>query len=84
MLLALPDDRLLTSKKHGFIASEFNKRGRSSGEGARFARLLNRLAELRPKARYTDGNPGLAADEVRGLVTEAEILFERARQDGAR
>jgi uncharacterized protein (UPF0332 family) len=84
MLLSLPDKRLLTSKKHGVIAAEFNKRARCSDETASFARLLNRLSELRPKARYADGDQRISAEEVAGLLTVAETLYQRAQQEAVR
>ncbi|MCK6564689.1 MAG: HEPN domain-containing protein [Dehalococcoidia bacterium] len=84
MLLSLPDERLLRSKKHGFIASEFNKRGRWSQDVAAFTGLLNRLTELRPRARYTDADPGIGAQEVADLLTLAESLYRQAQQEGER
>ncbi|MBE7519269.1 MAG: HEPN domain-containing protein [Thermoflexaceae bacterium] len=84
MLLPLPDERLLRSKKHGFIASEFNKRGRWSQDVAAFTGLLNRLTELRPRARYTDADPGIGAPEVADLLALAESLYRQAQREAER
>jgi HEPN domain-containing protein len=82
ILLSMPDDRVLTSKSHGFISSELNKRGRWSEENRRFAKLLNRLTDLRPKSRYDDAGPEVTGELLGEFMEVTKEMVERARLEG--
>jgi hypothetical protein len=63
-LLTLPDENILRSKKHGYIASQYNWWGKMGNTDPRYVKLLNRLWSLRGSARYLDKDFALSAVEA--------------------
>jgi hypothetical protein len=75
-LMIHPDKRILESKSHGFTATRFNLQRRLGNVPAEFVDLLNRLSNLRPRARYGDGNvTSLSLD-----TAEAQMLYDQAKR----
>jgi uncharacterized protein (UPF0332 family) len=74
-LIAFPDERLLKAKRHSLITARFNREASLANVDPAYAKLLNRLWELRHAARYLSGD--FVLDETEGrrmLVTGREML----------
>jgi uncharacterized protein (UPF0332 family) len=70
-LLISPDPAVLTSQKHTFIESRFHQQRRLDNVSDRSARLVKRLAKLRPEARYNFEPVVLTATELDELLNDA-------------
>jgi hypothetical protein len=64
--------KALEAKTHGFIETRFNKQAKIGNVQEGSAKLLNRLAQLRPKTRY-------ALEPVRVASSELERMLDAAR-----
>lgn len=74
-LLALPDDMVVKSKTHSFIASRLNFGSKHGIHYGRYAGLVNRLSELRPAARYLKHPLELTQNEMEEMIATAESMF---------
>jgi uncharacterized protein (UPF0332 family) len=79
-LLMNPDEAILTSKKHDYVASSFNRWGKFGNVDMRFVSLLNRCAQLRLPARYVHRDVTLARDEMNAMLVCAEEMLMQLRQ----
>ena len=75
-LLIMHDSDLLQSRKHGAVASRFNRWGHFGNTDPEFTRLLNRLQGLRDKGRYLHGEFALPADEAQQMLVVAGRLLD--------
>jgi hypothetical protein len=78
-LLMLPDEKILSSKKHDYVASHFNRWGKYGNTDPRYVGLLNQLGRLRSSARYVSGDVNLTATEMSEMLTVAEEMFTKLR-----
>jgi uncharacterized protein (UPF0332 family) len=75
-LLMLPDENVLQSRRHGFVATNFNRHGGRLGNvDPRFVVLFNTLAELWTKARYPDDALGIGKDRIAEWLTTADAML---------
>lgn len=87
-LLAEVDQKALSSKKHNYLVSKLNLLGHHQRTERRWAVLLNRLTELRPQARYLEGDLELGTDEAKQMLADAKDMlaflssYARVRQIG--
>jgi HEPN domain-containing protein len=90
LLIWLPDRSLLDSKTHRSIKVRFNALRKHDNVDGRFVELLNRLTQLRERARYLSGEVALTEGEMDAMLAIAEEMCEalvkstprRARIDG--
>jgi HEPN domain-containing protein len=78
-LLLHPDARLLTSRAHAFMRSEYNRFGHHGNTEPRFVQLFNRLFELRNPARYSIEPFQVENSEADEMLRVAEEMHEAAR-----
>lgn len=78
MMSLLVDEEPRVRSRHGRRTAWFAQWTRLGNSPREFHLLLSRLAELRPAARYGDGDP-LPLEEVRSLLTEVRDLLDHAR-----
>jgi hypothetical protein len=71
-LLCVPEVKALQAKTHGFIETRFNRQAKLGNVAPTSAKLLNRLAQLRPKTRY-------ALEPMRVASLELQRMLEAAR-----
>jgi hypothetical protein len=86
-LLTTGDQRVLESKTHGFIETGFNRQAKIGNVDAGAAKLLNRLARLRPKTRYALEPHRVASSELEWMLADARTMregIERRRPKRAR
>jgi len=76
MLIWQPDRSLLDSKTHRYIKGRFNREGKLSNVDGRFVDLLNRLANLRERARYLAGTFALSDAEMSQMLTVATEMHD--------
>jgi uncharacterized protein (UPF0332 family) len=76
ILLISLDENLLKSKKHTYISSKFNLRGKWGHTDPQYVKLLNRLQDLRGSARYLDKDFSLSTQEASNMLSTAEDMFE--------
>lgn len=76
-LVLHPDNEILVSRNHGFLRARFNRHSKGDDAEQRFARLLNRLDELRNPARYSLSQLSLSSDEARSLIDDADAMLAR-------
>jgi HEPN domain-containing protein len=74
-LLLHPDNEILTSRKHGFLRRRYNLHSHRGGTEQRFARLLNRLDELRNPARYSSAPLLASAGEADALLEDCDAML---------
>jgi hypothetical protein len=82
LLIWMPDERLLTSRKHGLIHDRFNYEGKMENLDPRFPKLLNQLIALRRPARYLARDfslTGDAMDEMLAVAEEMHSALEASR-----
>jgi HEPN domain-containing protein len=79
-LMIHPDERVLTNKKHDFVRTEINRYRKHGNIPAPFTRLLNRLTELRPSARYSDAPFLVDHDVARRMSWTARRFFKHVDQ----
>jgi uncharacterized protein (UPF0332 family) len=70
----------LAARKHGGVASPYNLWARLGNTDPDFARLLNRLNDLRPAARYLNSDFALDAAQAQQLLTDLEAMAEHVRR----
>ena len=75
-LMMHPDRQVLDTKSHGFIATRFNLQGKLGNVPADFVALLNRLTDLRPKARYGRKPLSAGTDEISTLCKQARAMLD--------
>jgi len=77
-LLMLPDERVLSRTRHGFVATHFNLHGGKNGNiDSEFVELFNTLSGNWLKARYPDDSLGTSAATVGGwLETTKRMLAD--------
>jgi uncharacterized protein (UPF0332 family) len=75
-LMMRPDKRILKSKKHRFISTQFNFQGKYENVPLQSVQLLNRLSELRPKARYPKEPFSLKKNEAYTLYQQAKHMVK--------
>lgn len=73
-LLLHPDSALLVSRRHGYLRSQYNLHSRHSVD-QRFARLLNRLSDLRNPARYSPTPVVLPEADIRSLLEDGDAML---------
>ncbi len=76
MLIWQPDRSLLDSKTHRYIKGRFNREGKLSNVDSRFVDLLNRLGNLRERARYLAGGFALSDAEMNDMLAVAKEMHE--------
>lgn len=81
-LLSSPEPGILESKTHGFIETRFNRQAKLGNVAAPSARLLNRLAQLRPKTRYALEPLHVSRPELESMLASAHDM--RTEIDGQR
>ncbi len=74
-LLMLPDENMLTTRKHSIVSGKYNWWGRLGNTDPRFVALLNRLWNLRPPARYLRGDLEITESEARSMYAVADEMF---------
>jgi uncharacterized protein (UPF0332 family) len=74
-LLMHPDERLLKSKKHNFVISNYNLQARRGNVDPQFADLLNQLDNLRNLARYPVGSFAIDSTHAHALADRAEDMY---------
>jgi hypothetical protein len=79
-LLMLPDKGILTSKKHDYVASHFNRWGKYGNTDPRYVGLLNQLGRLRSSARYVSGEVKFTAPEMTEMLAVAEEMYSTLRE----
>lgn len=79
-LLPHPDKTLFSSKTHGLVSRKFNRWAKLGNTDQRFADLLNRLGQLRPRARYGLGSLALAEGELEGMLAVAKEMIAQGRE----
>jgi hypothetical protein len=67
-ILALPDAQVLHGKRHGTVASRFNKWAQLGNTDPSYAQLCNELERLRPSARYLRGKFDLPEERARQML----------------
>jgi uncharacterized protein (UPF0332 family) len=67
-LLNHPDERLLVSKRHGYVSSLYNQHVKLGNADERFASALNNLADLRAAARYLRAPMTLTAERAHEIL----------------
>lgn len=73
-LLWLPDAQFVQSRKHKHVAAKFNSWSKLGNIDQKFARLLNKLAQVRQDARYVaKGNDIDCASAKADLLTAEEM-----------
>jgi HEPN domain-containing protein len=76
ILLVVPDKRLVTSRRHGFISARYNIWGGKLGNVPRpFVELLNDLERMRGSARYLDKAFSLDREKAQAMLTTAEEML---------
>ena len=73
-LLTLPDKRVLDSKSHGFIETNFNLQDKFGNVPPASVQLLNRLADIRPKTRYAVDPMKVSQNELRQYLDDAKEM----------
>lgn len=73
-LLLQPDAKAIAATTHGFIQTRFNFQGKMGNVGATSVRLLNRLADLRPKTRYAPKPANVSQQELSKLLEDARQM----------
>jgi len=61
---------------HGFIAAKMNMKVKEAVVGAEYAPLLNRLANMREKARYLEGELALSLQDKSAMVRQVEQFYD--------
>lgn len=79
-MLVVPDARPAEARTHKTLKSLYNQWANIGNTEPRFARLLNRLLELRANARHLAGPLDLSSQEVSNLLVEVGDL--RSRVEG--
>lgn len=83
-LLQLPEPKVLRSKTHGTISSEFNRWARSWPDlHSGFAGVFNRLQDLRGRARYLRGDLALELDKAAEMLTVVEAAYAQTQATAA-
>jgi hypothetical protein len=84
-LLQLPEPKVLRSKTHGTISSEFNRWARSWPDlHSGFAGVFNRLQELRGRARYLGGDLSLELSKAADMLAVIEATYTQIRATAPR
>lgn len=78
-LISLPDEKLLTTRRHGYIQAQFNAASKLDNVDRRFAALLNKLWRLRRPARYLSTDLTLTAEEMDGMLAVAREMLVAVR-----
>jgi hypothetical protein len=73
-LLITPERGVVESKTHGFIETRFNRQAKLGNVTAESARLLNRLAQLRPKTRYALKPVQVPRSELQNMLASAQAM----------
>jgi hypothetical protein len=76
LIWARENQTLLKTKTHPPIKSLFNKQGQKEAIDGRYPALLNRLGQLRERARYLSGGLDLDAGEREEMLTVANEMYE--------
>jgi uncharacterized protein (UPF0332 family) len=75
-LLMLPDERVLSSTRHQFVATHFNLHGGRNGNiDTEFVELFNKLSSNWMKARYPDDSLGISAATVTAWLETAKRML---------
>jgi HEPN domain-containing protein len=90
-LLMLPDERFLTSTRHGFVATRFNLHGGKHGNvDPIFVSLFNELTNEWTAARYPDEPLRVGASKIGEWLKTARVMLDdldqkrpRRRSEGA-
>jgi HEPN domain-containing protein len=77
-ILALPDAQLLKSKKHGAVASRFNRWAQLGNTDLQYAQLRNQLERLRGSARYLRGDFGLDQAQAEEMLSTLQEMRRHA------
>jgi hypothetical protein len=73
----LPDEKILSSKRHDYVASHYNRWGKLGNTDPRYVGLLNQLGRLRSSARYVSGDVTLSVSEMNDMLAVAEEMFSK-------
>ena len=73
-LLLQPDRKAVDATTHGFIQTRFNHQGRLGNVSSSSVKLLNRLADLRPKTRYAPKPANVSQEELAELLQHAREM----------
>jgi uncharacterized protein (UPF0332 family) len=73
-LLCLPGVKALEAKTHGFIETRFNRQAKLGNVQGASAKLLNRVAQLRPKTRYALEPMNVAKSELQQMLEAARAM----------
>jgi len=74
LLIWMPDEKLLKGKSHGRLHERFNYERKMDNVDARFAKLLNDLADLRRPARYLARDLTLSDEQMTEMLAVAEEM----------
>jgi uncharacterized protein (UPF0332 family) len=75
MLSEMGYNTVMTGKTHRSIQAPFNREAQLGNTDKEFVSLLNRLASLRPSARYNDGASNVSEEEAREMLSKAEDML---------
>jgi hypothetical protein len=76
-LIMLPDRKLLESGSHGYLSRRFNLWGKLGNTNPAYVSLLNRLQDLRPAARYLEGDFSLSVSTAEEMLATAREALTR-------
>lgn len=79
IILRLPDEKALKSKKHGYFATALNLWGKLGNVDPKFTELLNTLSEARGSARYLERPLPMDLDGARNRLALAEEMYAMVR-----
>ena len=76
-LLMLPDERVITSTRHGFVATQFNLHGGKHGNvDAAFVSLFNELTNEWTSARYPDESLRVGPTTIQRWLQAARLMLD--------
>ena len=75
ILLLIPDENILTSKKHNYIHKKYNWWGNLGNTDKSYVELLNTLANLRSSARYLNGELSLSKEQMNQMLITANKMY---------
>jgi uncharacterized protein (UPF0332 family) len=78
--ILMADDRIVGARKHSAVQSAYNQWGKYGNVPEDAVKALNRLSNLRHKARYLQGQSDLTVDEAKGMISTIAEMIEDARQ----
>jgi uncharacterized protein (UPF0332 family) len=79
-ILALSDEKLLKAKTHGAVAGRFNRWAQLGNTEPRYAKLRNKLEELRAAGPYLRGEFGLDGAQAQEMLATLKAMRSHAEE----